>query len=59
MNYNQQTATTTETCLNTGTDYCLEWQKETITTYNWFDTIALFLIPITILFVIGLFKRKK
>jgi len=59
MNYNNTTQTTTESCVNPGAGYCLEWSKQTITTYNWFDTIILFMIPITILFVIGLFKPKK
>lgn len=59
MLYNQQTATTTELCLNEEDHFCLEWQKVTTTTYNWFDNIVLFLIPITIIIVIGFFKRKK
>lgn len=57
MNYNEQTATTTELCLDPGTNYCLEWQKTEIKTFNWADTLALFLIPISIYWVIKLFKK--
>lgn len=58
MLYNQQTATTTETCLTWNGDICSEWEKITLTTYNWFDTLVLFLLPITMIIVIGFFKRK-
>lgn len=61
MFYNQQIATTSEICLTeslTG-NFCAEKEISTITTFNWFDNILLFMIPITIIYVIGLFKRKK
>jgi len=60
MLYNQQTSTTTQICLSeTSTGFCAEWLNNTETTYNWFDTLALFLLPITMIVVIGFFKRKK
>jgi len=61
MLYNQQISTTTEVCLTESSTntFCAEWQKETLTTYNWFDNLVLFMIPITAIIVIGFFKRKK
>ena len=58
MNYNQQTATSSQICVDPGTDYCLEWQTSETKTYNWFDTVVLFLLPITLWIVIGLFRKK-
>jgi len=55
MLYNQQIATTTSYDLfDTPTGYSVK-----ITTFGYFDTIIYFLIPITIIFVVGLFKKKK
>lgn len=40
-------------------DICKTLTISEIHTFNWFDTILLFLIPFTIIYVIGLFRRKK
>lgn len=53
--YNTITSTTTNyDLLGTETGYAV-----TIKSLDYFNTIILFLIPITIYFVVGIFKKKK
>lgn len=60
MQYNQQTASTTEICLTESVAgyYCSSWQKTTETTYNYFDTISLIMAILLPLFFYRLFRRK-
>jgi len=60
IGYNQQTATTTELCLEESTTgaFCLEWFKTTEITYNWFNTVVLFALPVILFAVVRLFRRK-
>lgn len=60
MLYNQQIATTSEMCVVAGSDYCLQWEKETITTYQWFDTIFILIkIAFGIIIVLGVISFRK
>lgn len=54
MQYNQEFSTTTSICLvETSSGDCGGWEQTSITTYKWADTLALFLIPIFIIWIIS------